>query len=247
MHRPILALVLILAGAGTAQAVEDNLTIVGGLDFGFKKLRLDTGSGAGVFNPSFVTINPNLVLAYSSFYASLAYDKSISAAPDSSSTVIGGTPTATVTDYSRTDTTFTLGYRLNQSFNIFAGYTDGANRFITIAATAILIVTDTSYTEKGPFAGVSYSKAFGDKGSLGMSVGYAKLNGDLKTDIHPGSGGARYTGDTTGFSYGLTWSGPLTGSLSYRVGLKETRYEMKDPIKITERYTSFFLGVMNYF
>ena len=43
------------------------------------------------------------------------------------------------------------------------------------------------------------------------------------------------------------WSGPLTGSLSYRVGLKETRYEMKDPITIKERYTDLFAGILNYF
>ena len=103
------------------------MTVVGGLDFGFKKLRLDTGSGAGVFNPSFVTINPNIVLGYSSFYASLSYDKSVSADPEIGQ--LAGSTIATVTDYSRTDSTFTLGYRLNQSFNLFAGYTEGANKF----------------------------------------------------------------------------------------------------------------------
>src|SRR5712692_9285647 len=237
MRRLQLTLMLIASSLGMAHAAESNVTIVSGLDVGFKKLRLDTGSGAGAFNPSFVTVNPSIVLGYSSVYASLSYDKSVSADPE-----IGA---ATVTDYSRTDSTFTLGYRLNQSFSLFAGYAEGANKFNTTTFGGGLIVID--YTEKGPFAGVAYTKTFSDKGSLGMSIGYAKLDGDLKVDIPPGTSFSRFKGDTTGLSYGLTWSGPLTGSLSYRVGLKAIRYEMKDPIKLTERYTNFFIGIMNYF
>jgi hypothetical protein len=237
MRRLQLTLMLIASSLGMAHAAESNVTVVGGLDLGFKKLRLDTGSGAGVFNPSFVTVNPNIVLGYSSFYASLSYDKSVSAEPEIAP--------AAVTDYSRTDSTFTLGYRLNQSLSLFAGYAEGANQFIITTSGGGLIVID--YKEKGPFAGVAYTKTFGDKGSLGMSIGYAKLDGDLKFDVPPGVEVFRAKGDTTGLSYGLTWSGPLTGSLSYRVGLKAIRYEMKDPVELTERYTNFFIGIMNYF
>jgi hypothetical protein len=242
MRRLQLTLVLIVSSLGMAHAAESNVAVVGGLDFGFKKLRLDTGSGGNVFNPSFVTINPSIVLGYRSFYASLSYDKSVSADPDIGQGA-GGT-VVSVTDYSRTDSTFTLGYRLNQSFSLFAGYTEGANKFVTAVVGGGFIVTD--YTEKGPFAGVAYTKTFGDKGSLGMSIGYAKLDGDLKTDIST-VGVFPNKGDTTGLSYGLSWSGPLTGSLSYRVGLKATQYEMKDPIDLTERYINFFFGIVNYF
>ncbi len=245
MRRLQLSLMLIASSLGMAHAAESNVTIVSGLDFGFKTLRLDTGRGGDVFRPSFVTINPSIVLGYRSFYAGLSYDKSVSADPDIGATVLAGTPTATVTDYSRTDSTFTLGYRLNQSFNLFAGYTEGANKFNTTVFGGGLIAID--YTEKGPFAGVAYTKTFGDKGSLGMSIGYAKLDGDLKVDIPPNVEFFRAKGDTTGLSYGLTWSGPLTGSLSYRVGVKAIRYEMKDPVDLTERYTNFFFGIMNYF
>jgi hypothetical protein len=242
MHRQIIALALVVVSVGTARADEDSLTVVGGMDFGFKKLHLDTGSGAGAFNPSFVTINPNVTLAYNSFYAILSYDRSISAEPET-----GGTSSATVTDYSRTDSTFALGYRLNPSFNLFVGYTEGVNRFVTTTANVILIATDTTYTEKGPFAGASYTRAFGDTGNLTLSAAYGWLKGDLKVDVRPGSGSGSVTGDTKGLSLGLTWSGPLTGSLGYRVGLKGTWYEMKDPITIKERYTDLFVGILNYF
>jgi len=133
MRRQILTLILIAAGLGTAQAAEDNVTVVGGLDFGFKDMRLDFASADDVFNPSFVTINPSIVLGYKSFYAGLSYDKSISADP-----ATGLEPASNsgfVTDYSRTDSTFTLGYRLNQSFSVFAGHTNGASK-ITVTTTA---------------------------------------------------------------------------------------------------------------
>jgi len=261
MRRLQLTLILIAAGLGTAQAAENNVAVVGGLDFGFKDMRLDFASAGEVFNPFFVTINPSIVLGYKSFYAGLSYDKSISAEPSTGQALdmTSGVPipTATITDYSRADSTFTLGYRLNQSFSLFAGYTQGASKFTETRVVATpppppptittLVVTDIDYTETGPFAGVSYSKTFGDKGTLGLSIGYAQLDGDLKRSILPGTNVARLKGDTTGLSYGMTWSGPLTGSLGYRVGLKATQYKTKDLDELTERYTSFFLGIVNYF
>ncbi|HLQ27006.1 MAG TPA: hypothetical protein VK138_14160 [Acidiferrobacterales bacterium] len=261
MRRLTLTLLLIAVGLGTAHGAESDVTIVSGLDFGFKDMRLDFTSASNVFNPSFVTINPSIALGYKSFYASLSYDKSISADPSTGQaldmTSGAPIPTATITDYSRADSTFTLGYRLNQSFSLFAGYTQGASNFtetrvVTTPAVpspsiTTLIVTDVEYTETGPFAGVGYSKTFGDKGTLGLSIGYAQLDGELQVAVHPGTKVTRFKGDTTGLSYGLTWSGPLTGSLGYRVGVKATKYQTKDLDDLTERYTSFFLGITNYF
>lgn len=157
MRRITLALVLIVIGMGTSRAAESDVTVVGGMDFGFKQLRLDTGDGRDTFSPFYVTINPNIVLGYKSFYARLSYDKSISSDPETGqgSGPITGNPTATTLDFSRTDSTFTLGYRLNQSFSIFAGYTKGANEFTETRADVVLIVTDIEYTTTGPFAGVA--------------------------------------------------------------------------------------------
>src|SRR5712692_7609382 len=114
MRRLTLTLLLIAVGLGTAHGAESDVTVVSGLDFGFKDMRLDFTSATNKFNPSFVTINPNIGLGYKSLYASLSYDKSIRADPDTG--LIGST--GFVTDYSRTDSTFTLGYRLNQSFSL---------------------------------------------------------------------------------------------------------------------------------
>jgi hypothetical protein len=220
-----LVLILIAIGTNAAHAAVGDMTIVGGMDFGFKQLRLDTGDGRNTFSPFYVTINPSIVLGYKSFYASLSYDKSISSDPETGQ-----------------------GTGLNQSFNVFAGYTKGANEFTDIRADVVLIVTDIEYTTTGPFAGVAYGKSFGKKGTLGLSIGYAELDGELRFTGRPSAGGSTdVDGDVTGLSYGVTWSGPLSESLGYRAGVKATRYKMEDPGDITERYTNIFFGIVNYF
>lgn len=246
MRKTLLASVLVVA-AGSAHA--DDITVVGGFDFGFKKLRLDTGGGSSVLNTNFDTINPSIALGYKSLYAILSYDTSISA---ERGILDAGSSGADTLDFSRTDSTVTLGYRITDWLSAFAGYTRVTDHFVettlvTITPPDKLVIDTIDYTETGPFAGVAYTKRF-DKGNLGLSLGYAKLNGTLKFAEHPSSGfSGEVKGDTVGISYGLTWSGTLTGSLGYRVGIKGTRYEMKEPSTITERYTNFFIGITNYF
>lgn len=248
MRQIVFALMLIVGSVG-AHAADSDTTVVGGLDFGFKRLRLDTGNNGNVFTPSFTTINPNVAIGYRSVYAILSYDKSISSDARDSEAVIppGPTATATTLDYSRRDASATLGYRITPSFSAFLGYTNGVNEFTQTAAVLVLIVTDITYSEKGPFAGLSYTKSFGDRGSLGLSLGYAKLDSELTTVTHPTGATTKVDGDNKGVSYALTWSGTLTGSLGYRLGFKGTQYDMEEPSRVKERYTSFFVGITNYF
>lgn len=247
MRQTWFALLLIATTLGRAHAADNDFIVVGGMDFGFKELRLDTRTVSDNLESSFLTINPNIALGYESFYASLSYDRSVSADPRYSENAAG--TGGFITEFSRTDTTFTLGYRVSPSFSLFAGYTEGVNTFTVTGAALSLFVRKIEYTESGPFAGIAYSNTFGDKGALGISVGYADLDGELSVrDYGPGSSvDAKVKGDTTGLSYTLAWTGSLTGSLGYRVGAKLTEYEMDEPAKINERYTSFFLGIMNYF
>lgn len=247
MRRLLLGLILVVAGLGAARAAEGDLTVVGGVDFGFKTLRLDIARARSSFSPSYVTINPTLGLGYNSFYASASYDKSLGIGPGDDEVEGGAGPTASTLDFSRVDTTYTLGYRLNPSFSVFVGHTRGVSQFTDTTFDATLIVTRTNYSETGPFAGVAYTKAFGDKGSLGLSVGYAKLDGELEVLVRPGAATFTAEGDVTGLSYGVTWSGSLTGSLGYRVGVKATRYKMEEPLHIIERYTNIYVGIVNYF
>ncbi len=244
MRRAILGISLAMIAAAT-QAAENNLTIVGGIDFGFKKLRLDIEGRNSGFEPSYITINPTLGLSYDAFYATASYDTAIttSSAYDDA----GGGATATTLDFSRTDTMFTFGYRLSPSFSLFAGHTRGVNKFTETAAVGTLFVTHTEFSEVGPFAGFAYNMPVGRRNNLSFSVGYAKLDAELNSVSRPTGGTFRAEGDNTGLSYTLTLSGPLVGSLSYRAGVKLTRYETEEPMNVTERYTSIFLGIVNYF
>ena len=259
MRRITLALVLVASSFGAA-AADGEMTVVGGFDFGFKKLRLDFDRADNAFTPSFVTINPNIGWSYDSFYASLSYDKSISA--ESTSGVDPTFGLGTKTDYSRADSTFTLGYRINPSFSLFAGYTHGVSKF-NVTGTRLIVtdpntnppevelftnVTDIEFKETGPFAGAAFNVTFSNQSTLGLSIGYAKLDGELSRRSQPSAAtDFEVNGDTEGFSYGLTLSGPMTGSLGYRLGLKSTRYETDDLNGLTESYSSIYLGVMNFF
>jgi hypothetical protein len=253
MRRIVFILLLCASGPGVVHAADEAM-IVGGIDFGFKSLRLDFDRADNAFTPSFVTINPNLGLSYGGFYASLSYDRSISA--ESISGVDAAFGLGTSTDYARTDSTFTLGYRINPSFSLFAGYTHGVSTFnvtgsrllFTTPPEVVIGVTDVEFKETGPFAGAAYNMSFANQHTLGLSVGYAMLDGELSRHSQPtGLGDFEVDGDTEGFSYGLTLSGPLTGSLGYRVAFKSTRYETQDLDGLTESYNSFYIGVMNFF
>jgi hypothetical protein len=247
MRQSILALILVTAGLPTAHADESDLTVIGAVDFGFKRLKLDVNGARSSFSPSYVSVNPTIALGYKSFYASVTYDKALSAGTGSDEVQGTTGPVASTLDFSRADSTLTLGYRLNPSWSVFAGLTNGTSTFTQTTFDTTITVTRTTYAEKGPFVGVAYTRAFGDKGSLGLSVAYARLDGELHTITRPGSILFDATGNTSGLSYGVTWSGSLTGSLGYHVGVKATRYTMHDRIDITERYTNIFVGVSNYF
>lgn len=199
MSRKMIALLMAVLGASVAHADDGEMTVVGGIDLGFKKLMLDTGAG-DKFSPSFMTVNPNIVLGYKSVYAGLSYDSTVHAEHGmerDQSSGLGYT-----FDYDRSDTTFTLGYRLNQSFALFTGYTEGKNTFFLELPAVVLNGKKIDYKESGPFAGISYSATFGSKGTLGLSVGYAKLNGELTTVVFPSGVTGSVTGDATGYSYG---------------------------------------------
>jgi hypothetical protein len=249
MRRVIQGVLLVLVSLNPAHSAESDVTVVGGIDFGFKNLKLDTGSGS-ILASDFITINPNVGLSYDSFYAITSLDKSISVQPGVDT---GGNGAATVLDFSRTELTFTLGYRISPAFSVFTGYTKGRNEFVETSTefpggTTVFTATEITFTQSGPFFGIAYSQAFSDKGTLAMSVGYAALDAELNFLRRPsGNTSGSTRGDSTGISYGVTWSGSLTGSLGYRVGAKSTRYEVEDEEAIVERYTAYFIGISNYF
>jgi hypothetical protein len=240
---------------------ESDFTVVAGIDIAFKQLNLNVGAdGSGMSTP-FTTVNPNLVLAYKRVYASLAYDSTINSTGNL--TLEQGAPQ--VMQLSRNDLLLTFGVRLTRTISLFTGWLDGVDNVLIQGSRRDwdpglgvyvynYFVQEIKYSESGPFGGFSLSFPAGNKGTLGLSVAYASMNGQIEEYRNITNMGDRYEKndvDVTGLSYGLTWTGPLTGSLAYRAGVKATRYTGEqaggNSQDIIERYTSFFLGISNYF
>jgi len=256
--------------AQTASA-ESDLLVVGSLDFSYKELTLTPGQNAP-FTTTLTNINPAATMAYKGFYASLGYDRSLGS---QSTTNIDNNGLATSIQMSRSDFVVTLGYRAFDFLNIFAGWLHGDTGAHTEglrkerpggADLLVYSIQDISYIEQGPFAGVSLSYGFANKGSLAFSIAYAALQGDLTIaheykDLATGPDTGKYSeynvskADVQGLSYSLIWTGTLTGSMNYRVGAKFTSYR-GDSIEsqggstdegIKEKYTTYFIGLSNFF
>lgn len=252
MPKVLAAMLLVTCfAAANSNAEENKLVVVGGVDFAFKSLSLDVGSGQKLTVP-LSTVRPNLALSYGDFYSSLSYDGAV--APGTMTMVVSGLPA--VLDMSRSDFSLTVGYRLADSINIFGGWLNGdihavQSGYRNSGSGDEWYVQNIRYGTQGPFLGASWSRAIGKRSSLGFSAAYAKLAGTLVENINFSGGTSNSSSssfDVAGLSYGITVSGELTGSLGYRVGIKNTRYEGGSAgNEGGEEYTSFFFGVSNYF
>lgn len=260
MPKILTAILLVTCiAAANVSAEEKKLVIVGGVDFAFKSLSLDVGSK---MTTPLTTVNPNMVLSYGNLYASLGYDGAVG-----SGNVVNiedGLPG--MLSMSRSDIHLTVGYRLIDSVSVFGGWLNGnidavqsgyRNDGSSGSGIVAWYVGEIQYGTQGPFLGASYSMALGQRSSLSFSTAYAKLAGttnSVETFAPPSSVGTTSNSDSfdvAGLSYGITLSGELTGSLGYRVGIKNTRYigspTLNTPGGIVEEYTSFFFGISNYF
>lgn len=258
MRRSVLFLLIPLFSlTGPTQAADSEVTVVGALDFAFKDLTLESAGGGGPkFNTTLTTINPGVAIAYRRFYTNINFDKSIDSA--ATTQVENGLPS--MLTMSRSDTVLTLGYRVLDSVSLYAGWLSGdIGAYLNgerDVGTPTFYTQEISYTEKGPFAGIAVSHNFGDKGSVSFSVAYAKLDGEMSQTRYTGGAtpGTTYDNgnvDVKGLSYSLIWTGPMNGSMNYRLGVKSTRYEGDaaggGATNLDEYYTSLFFGLTNSF
>lgn len=259
MRRSVFFLLIpLLSLTAPAQAADSEVTVVGALDFAFKDLTLESPGGGGTFNTTLTTINPGVAIAYGRVYANINFDKSI----DSAATTQVENNLPAMLTMSRSDTVLSLGYRVLDSVSLYAGWLSGeigaylaGERQTGGPGTYAFYTQEISYTEKGPFAGIAFSHGFGDKGSVSFSVAYASLNGEISQTRFTGGAAPNilYSNDSSdvkGLSYSLIWTGPLNGSMNYRLGVKSTRYEgdiLGGQPGINEYYTSLFFGLTNTF
>lgn len=247
------ALLLILF---SASASAEKVQVVGSVDVNFKNLTFNPAN-VGKRTTPLTTINPNLIFAYKRWYGSISYDGAVG---DGTISVIDGSY-AQILSLSRSDLILTGGYRLGNSFSVFGGMLGGRIKGVQYgtSGTNEWKVLTINYTEQGPFIGGAYTFPVGKKSSVNLSVAYAAIQGkinqrDDRTDTSTNTLSTNYYNDSfpvSGLSYGVTLTGELTNTMSYRAGIKATSYRGEPTASLTngivEEYTSFFFGVTNYF
>ena len=139
-----------------------------------------------------------------------------------------------ITGIERKDHAFTLGYIPIPEMSVFLGYTVGEmkNDF-----------DSEFHHDKGFFAGTGYSYLKG-KTNYSVSLAYADLDGSILVDSMPDK---NTKGKTTGFSYGVSISGPFRKTMGYKIALKVREYDYKvnNTNQITnKKLTSLALGII---
>jgi hypothetical protein len=142
------------------------------------------------------------------------------------------------TDYEldRIDYSITLGHRIWKGLSFFAGYKYTEFKLNAKGPNILLEEVDSKSTEEGFFLGGSYAFRIANAGTLSLSVGYAYLDLDFSqsniSSTAPSFAFAiqeyAYTGSSTGLSYGVQWTGEISGPWAYTLSLKYQEYSSKN-------------------
>ncbi len=172
-----------------------------------------------------------------------------------------------VGDASRQDIDLTLGYQFNSNWSAFVGYKSGETKIDYVSREeedeGIIDPLRESYEQDGPYVGGAYSWNFEKAGRLTVSLAYAFLDAtdefrantddDEEEDPEFDDLSGRVTGDTNGFSYGVTWTMPLSGNLLFQTRLKYNDYQQDITFEgnnydnIDESFLSLLVGVAYVF
>jgi hypothetical protein len=188
------------------------------------------------------------------------------------------------TEVTREDMSLTLGYNVWNRLNLFVGYMKGKTELspqpgctwigpATSCATPPGLLNlaldhqvdglpeyQQTYEEDGPYIGASYAWQIADVGSLSFSAAYADMDGEYRDNYSSfANQHFKYTGDSTGTSYGLTWTAPLGEQSNYFIDLRRQEYDMdaKDDtgfaifsgaeVETEETMTGITAGIQAYF
>ena len=250
----------------------DNMRVVTGLSLGYSDFsfpeKLD-------HNISFPSANIPIALTMDNWQLSLNASSTLADADIAEEEDIGKA--------SRKDLDLTLGYRVTKNWSLFAGYKYGKTEMTFVPRdideeideeededeeqegqdTVELI--NESYSQKGPFIGASYSWRFEKAGSLSVSLAYASLtatnNFSANTDEEEEEEEeaefddltGQVKGDTKGFSYGLSWTMPLSSNLLFQTRFKINDYQQDIVVDgerfedIDETFTTLHIGLAYVF
>jgi len=276
--RRLLATSLLLI-SGVVSAAE--LTVAPAVDLAYKTsdFTIESGGGGGrdLIQPSYITLTTSLALSSGRFYGVAAYEATVNPWNSARLEIIGPVVASTNDTFERNEASVTLGYRVFDgsgkigAVNVFGGYLRGVSgwhslSFIDNGLNLRINDLNADFQENGYFLGVNYSHSFGNKGVLSVSGAYGLLDGVLKIVEADGNSATNqdFFSESTGLSFGVGWSGNISGNMNYRVGLKYINYNF-DVSRIENKLTgtvtnvpsgllyidesiySFYFGVINYF
>jgi hypothetical protein len=260
-NKTIILCALLSPQLALANSTLDDLRIVTGVSLGYSNFSFPEKLDQEI---SFPSVNVPIVLALNNWQFSANLQTTLNEAKISEEEDVGRA--------SRDDLDLTLGYRLSSNWTVFGGYKYGNTDIQFTPRDADdededepLASTNESYKQKGPFVGVSYNWQFERAGNLSFTLAYAQLDAindftantdDEEEDDEPiefDDMTGRVTGDTQGFSYGLSWSMPVSTNLIFQTRFKINDYQQDivfDNVKfngIDERFTSLHVGLAYVF
>jgi len=231
-----------------------DLHLVGGMSLGYSSFDFPAKLDHKL---TFPVYQINAAVAYKKFYVVLNLADSLQEADVSEEEDIGNA--------SRYDRDISLGYQMTPNWGVFVGYKTGQTSIdyysredLDDGGTAS--AREESYKQEGPFVGVSYAKKFNRAGKISLSLAYAdldatnKFTGDVETDDEEDLEFDDLTGTvkgkSTGLSYGIRWSIPVSGNLLYYASYKVNDYQQdlvvdgKKYNNIDETITYFTTGIV---
>jgi hypothetical protein len=128
-------------------------------------------------------------------------------------------------NFDRSDFAASMGYAVNDSISIFAGYKYGKTTIAEAASakTSPLIGAKISLEGQGGFIGAGGIFPVKDWGFLSFSTAYATMKATYQDVIVDES-----RGDASGTSLGVKWKGHFSESLSYELSMIRHDYYYKN-------------------
>lgn len=237
------------------------------------------------FEADIPTLNASFTMGWGKFFLTMKLEESLSnpgVSVDENTNldnVYYLTPPGNHTEIEREDKSLTLGYNIWNKLNFFVGYMKGETElkpepsFLFTASDPtprVNLAFDhyydglgdyrQNYTEEGPFLGASYAWQIADSGTLSFSAAYANMDGEYRDNY--GSyvdESFNFQGDSTGTSFGLTWTAPLGENSNYYIDIRQQKYEMDSTdstgfaanagaeVSTEETMTGFTAGAQFYF
>lgn len=205
-----------------------------------KSLEFDRSFDPSTTEATFAMADLTITAAFDNFYMQLNTNQPLS--DEKTSDSIGEVVVE------RDDITFTIGcncLEVLKKLSLFMGYNVGNT---TVSGSVPGSSFEESYKDAGFFVGGSYPLLSTDEGGLTAVLAYASLDGSVHIKDEITSSNATFDGDTTGVSYGLTWSAGLTDTTNYSVAVKQQVYVFDTGLfAVDQNYTNLSASVTFFF